>query len=70
MPVTTVVASNITVWPLLFSGQLTTGFKSKSNSLVKININNLNGALMLSNTSAIQKGYNTISINKAQTRRS
>jgi hypothetical protein len=67
MPIVTVIASNITAWPLPFSGQLNTGFTSESNSLVKINITNMNGALVLSNTSTVQKGYNTININQAQT---
>jgi hypothetical protein len=66
MPITAIVSNNITAWPLPFSGQLSTGFKSESNGSVKINITNINGALVLSNTSTVQKGYNTININQAQ----
>ena len=66
MPLAVVVSGNITAWPLPFSNQLTTGFKSESNSVVKIYVTNMNGALVLSNSTTVQKGYNTISINQAQ----
>jgi hypothetical protein len=67
MPIVTDVANKLSAWPLPFSAQLTTGFKSESNSMVNIKITNMNGALVLSNTLSVQKGYNTISINQAQT---
>ena len=54
-------------WPLPFNSQLTAGYSSDLSGEIKINITHMNGSRVASSAATVQKGYNSISINQAQT---
>lgn len=60
-------ANSLKAWPLPFSSQLTAGYSSELSGEVKINLTNMNGSRVASSAATVQKGYNSISINQAQT---
>lgn len=54
-------------FPLPFSSQLTAGYSSELSGEIKVNLTSVNGSRVASSTATVQKGYNSISINQAQT---
>ena len=54
-------------FPLPFSSQLTAGYSSELSGEIKVNLTTVNGSRVASSTATVQKGYNSISINQAQT---
>ncbi len=54
-------------WPLPFSLQLTAAYSSDVSGEIKINLTNMNGSMVAASSAKVQKGYNNISINQAQT---
>ena len=59
--------NSVKAWPLPFTSQLTAGYSSEFSGEIKVNLTNMNGSSVASSLATVQKGYNSISINQAQT---
>jgi len=66
-PNTASTVNTLKAWPLPFTSQLTAGYSSELSGEIKVNLTNMNGSRVASSSATIQKGYNSISINQAQT---
>ena len=66
-PNTVSTVNSVKAWPLPFTSQLTAGYSSEFSGEIKVNLTNMNGSSVASSLATVQKGYNSISINQAQT---
>lgn len=66
-PNTASTVNTLKVWPLPFTSQLTAGYSSELSGEITVNLTNMNGSRVASSSATVQKGYNSISINQAQT---
>lgn len=66
-PNTASTVNTLKAWPLPFTSQLTAGYSSELSGEIKVNLTNMNGSRMASSSATVQKGYNSININQAQT---
>ena len=67
IPNTASTVNTLKAWPLPFTAQLTAGYSSELSGEIKVNLTNMNGSRVASSSATVQKGYNSISINQAQT---
>ena len=67
IPNTASTVNTLKAWPLPFTAQLTAGYSSELSGEIKVNLTNINGSRVASSSATVQKGYNSISINQAQT---
>lgn len=67
IPNTASTVDTLKAWPLPFTAQLTAGYSSELSGEIKVNLTNINGSRVASSSATVQKGYNSISINQAQT---
>ena len=64
---TATTVNSLKAWPLPFSSQLTAGYSSELSGEIKVTLTSVNGSRVASSAATVQKGYNSISINQAQT---